>query len=66
MSEAALALQLPTDPPFLKQTSLLPQRVEFIAVRQCRVVKPAEFGFRHRTLFLIGIVYLHEPGTRAA
>ena len=30
----------PLRPPCLKQTSLLPQRVEFITVRQCRVVKP--------------------------
>ena len=56
----------PLRPPCLKQTSLLPQRVEFITVRQCRVVKPATFGFRHKTLFLIDVVFLHEQGSGAA
>ena len=42
------------------------QRVEFVTVRQCRVVKPAGFGFRHRILFLIDAVFLHEQGSGAA
>ena len=46
--------------------SNFPQRIEFVTVRQCRVVKPAGFGFHHRTLFLMLFVFPHEQGSGPA